>query len=100
MAPRERDYETEQAERVAEVRAREEEGGDANAIRQCNEAKLDFRFDEETKPGCVMLDVSVPKHLDSSLIDVDVHPGWASIVIKSKVLRLRVRASDFDFNHW
>lgn len=32
------------------------------------------------------------KHLDSSLIDVDVHPNYVSIVIKSKVLRLRLPA--------
>lgn len=90
MAPRERDYEAEQRQRVAEVRAKEEAEGDHNAVRQCNEPKLDFRFDEEERPGFVVLDVGVPKHLDSSLIDVDVHPAWASIVIKGKVLRLRV----------
>jgi protein TilB len=28
------------------------------------------------------------RHLDSSLIDVDVHPHYISIVIKGKVLRL------------
>lgn len=32
----------------------------------------------------------VPKHMDSSLIDVDVHPTYVSVIIKSKVLRLRL----------
>jgi hypothetical protein len=40
--------------------------------------------------GCVVLEVALPRHLDSSLIDVDVHPTWVSLVIKAKVLRLKV----------
>jgi hypothetical protein len=52
----------------------------------------DFRWDEDSKPGFVILEVSIPKHLDSSLIDVDVHPNYISIVIKSKLLRLRLPA--------
>jgi hypothetical protein len=36
------------------------------------------------------LDVSVPKHLSTSLIDVDVHPTFLTIIIKSKVLRLKL----------
>ena len=36
--------------------------------------------------------MKVAKFLDSSLIDVDVHPTYLSLVIKSKVLRLRLPA--------
>eukprot|EP00953_Heterococcus_sp_UTEX-ZZ885_P003407 2370-Heterococcus_DN1.PRE.3 len=82
--PRDRDYEQEHADSIDKARQRESDG----VIRQCNEGKLDFSFDESTKPGCVSLDVNVPRHLDSSLIDVDVHPHYISIVIKGKVLRL------------
>lgn len=77
------------------ARAREAEG----VIRQCNEGKLEFRFEEKTiaKGGVgqgrrrgggdtVVLEVSVPRYLDSSLIDLDVHPHYVSIVIKGKVL--------------
>jgi protein TilB len=46
----------------------------------------------------VLLDVSVPKHLDSSLIDVDVHPNYVSVVIKGKVLRLTLPA-EVDSSH-
>lgn len=90
MAPRERDYEKEQAERVEEIRQREQESN--GRVRQCNEGKWDFIVDEETRPGFVVLDVAVQRHLDSSLIDVDVHPSWVSVVIKSKVLRLQLPA--------
>ena len=54
------------------------------------EPKLDFSFDETTRRGCLLLDVALPKHLSSSLVDVDVHPTYVSVVVKSKVLRLRL----------
>lgn len=90
-APRQRDYEKEQAEALAAIRKKEEETGERE-VKQKNEGGWGFRWDEETKQGCVMLDVEVARHLDSSLIDVDVHPNYISIVIKSKVLRLRLPA--------
>eukprot|EP00605_Chrysophyceae_sp_TOSAG23-4_P002569 GSChrysophyteH1.ASY1.ANO1.2834.1 assembled CDS len=73
--PKERDYEKEQAAAVAEIRKKEEESGERE-IKQKNEAG----------------------HLDSSLIDVDVHPTYVSVIIKGKTLRLRtlceVKADD------
>lgn len=88
------------------ARKREAEG----AIRQCNEGKLEFRFEEtraggsgsegsmgaggglsgrggrsSSSSGDIVLEVAVPKYLDSSLIDLDVHPHYVSIVIKGKV---------------
>jgi len=81
---------------VERARKREAEG----AIRQCNEAKLEFRFEEtraggisgggsggsgSSGSGDVVLEVAVPKYLDSSLIDLDVHPHYVSVVIKGKV---------------
>lgn len=52
------------------------------------EGKWPFRFDEEARPGFLLLSLDIQKHLSTSLIDVDVHPTYVSIVIKSKVLRL------------
>jgi protein TilB len=90
-APRQRDYEKEQAEALAAIRKKEEESGERE-VKQKNEGGWGFRWDEETKQGCVILDVEIARHLDSSLIDVDVHPTYISVVIKSKVLRLRLPA--------
>ena len=90
-APRQRDYEKEQAEALAAIRKKEEESGERE-VKQKNEGGWGFRWDEETKQGCVILDVEIARHLDSSLIDVDVHPTYVSVVIKSKVLRLRLPA--------
>ena len=54
-------------------------------IKQRNEGGWEFRWDEESRPGYILLEVDVPKFLDSSLIDVDVHPTYISMIIKSKV---------------
>eukprot|EP01084_Bolivina_argentea_P143150 251434_1 len=84
MLPKERDIESEQKEAVVKAREREKEGN----IMQCNQGKWDFDFDEEALPGTISLRVSLPRFLDSSLIDLDVHPSYVSIVVKGKVLRL------------
>lgn len=86
--PKERNYSQEQQSAVERIRQMEEEG----RIRQCNEGKWEFSFDEVSKPGHVVLDVGIQRHLDSSLIDVDIHPNYASLIIKSKVLRLNLPA--------
>lgn len=39
-------------------------------IKQKNEGGWEFYWDEETKPGVVILEVRVAKHLDSSLIGI------------------------------
>merc|ERR1711871_45216 len=89
--PKERDYNKEHAAKKEEIRRKEEESGERE-IRQKNEGGWSFRWDEESRRGFVVLEVSLPRHLDSSLIDVDVHPSYVSIVIKSKLLRLRLPA--------
>lgn len=89
--PKERDYEKEQKEAVEVLRRKEEETGERE-IKQKNEGGWDFQWDEESKQGYVILEVHVAKFLDSSLIDVDVHPTFVSIIIKTKTLRLRLPA--------
>ena len=59
-----------------------------NCLHSTAEGKWDFQFDEDTNPGFILLQISVPKHLSSALIDVDVHPTYVTIVIKAKILRL------------
>eukprot|EP00752_Nemacystus_decipiens_P004237 g3870.t1 len=97
--PKDRNFELEQAAAVERARKREAE----SAIMQCNEGKLKFRFEEtragggdgggsSSSSGDIVLEVAVPKYLDSSLIDLDVHPHYVSIVIKGKVLRLSLQA--------
>jgi len=82
------EFELEQEEAIERARQREEKG----QILQCNEGKWKYVLSEENKPGHIQLDISIQKHLSSSLIDVDVHPTLISVVIKSKVLRLLLPA--------
>ncbi|RHY91560.1 hypothetical protein DYB35_010258, partial [Aphanomyces astaci] len=70
--PKERDYAREHADALAKARY-----------------EWAFHMDEESKPGFVLVEVGVPKFLDSSLIHVDMHPTYVSILIKNKLLRLR-----------
>jgi protein TilB len=86
--PKERDYDKEQKAAVEEIRRKEEESGERE-VKQKNEGGWDFSWDEDSKPGMLILSIPVPRHLDSSLIDVDVHPTYVSVIIKSKTLRLR-----------
>jgi protein TilB len=96
-APKERNYEQEQASSISEIRSKEQSLQEQE-IKQKNEGGYEFVWDEDTKPGYLSLEVMVPKHLDSSLIDVDIHPTYVSVIIKSKLLRLRlpceIKASD------
>lgn len=67
-------------------------------IKQKNEGGWEFYWDEESRPGVVVLEVRVQKFLDSSLIDVDVHPTYVSMVIKSKVsTRMRMLFKQLHF---
>lgn len=82
--PRERDSGAEHAQALQT--ARRQEQTDA-PLRQCNEGKWDFRLVDEVAD--VVLEVDLPRFLDTSLVDVDVHPSYVSIVAKNKLLRLR-----------
>ncbi|KAA0157371.1 hypothetical protein FNF28_06525 [Cafeteria roenbergensis] len=85
----ERDYAKEHRERLAEVRRREEEEARlGERVRARNEAKLEFTLDDEDGQGNVVLVLQLPRFLDSSLIDVDAHPGHVSIVARGKVFRM------------
>lgn len=89
--PKDRNYELEQLQTVEDVR-KKEEASEEQEIKQKNEGGWNFVWDEESRPGHVVLDVQVSSFLDSSLMDVDIHPAYVSIIIKSKLLRLRLPA--------
>ena len=45
-------------------------------------------MEEEDGKGNVILEIDIPKFIDTSLVDVDVQPTYASIVVKNKTTRL------------
>lgn len=57
-------------------------------MKQRNEGGWEFSWDEFIKPGFLLFDLKVSSYLDSSLIDVDIHPTFIRIIIKGKLLRL------------
>lgn len=83
--PKERNTEAEHEEALRKARLLEERGD--GSIRQCNEGKWEFRLTDEILD--IILEVDLPRFLDTSLVDVDVHPSYVSIVAKNKVLRLK-----------
>ncbi|CEG38279.1 Protein phosphatase 1, regulatory subunit, and related proteins [Plasmopara halstedii] len=83
--PRERNMEREHNLMLQKVREQEESAD--GTVRQCNEGKWDFQLMDEIFE--IILEVHLPRFLDTSLIDVDVHPSYVSIVAKNKVFRLK-----------
>lgn len=108
----EKEWAEEHADTVQKVREREERGRELlfaeskndthkkdGGIKQCNQGKYEFWFEEEesvkddgngkkSTAGTLVMRVAIPKYLSTSLIDVDIHPTYVSIVIKSKILRV------------
>jgi protein TilB len=58
-------------------------------IRQCNEGKYDFYFEEE-EGKWIALELAVPRHLHTDQIDCDVNPYYVRCVVKEKVTQLKI----------
>jgi len=59
---------------------------DGSKVLQRNEGKYPFQFTNTDK--LLILEVFITKFLETSLIDVDVHPTWIRVTIKGKDLVL------------
>ena len=88
MQPAQRDTVAEHDAAVAALRARDIAG---TSPPQCNSGKWAFAIvdgDDGTPdcaPGFVMLRLGLPRFLDTSLVDIDNHPFYVSVVAKGKV---------------
>lgn len=58
-------------------------------IRQCNEGRYDFMFSESKDRTCILLEVLVPRFMDTSLVNVDLNPNYIRLEIKGKVTQLK-----------
>lgn len=70
--------------RKREVKFFKENGEPLNV----NTSKIDFTLKEDEENGLITLDVACYKHLDTSLMDVDVQPRYVRVAIKEKFLQL------------
>ncbi|KAJ8011394.1 hypothetical protein DPEC_G00057740 [Dallia pectoralis] len=57
-------------------------------VMNVNEPKLDFCLTEDENNNTVILDLEVYRHMDTSLMDVDVQPTYARVTVKGKVFQL------------
>ncbi|OWA54170.1 Protein tilB-like protein [Hypsibius exemplaris] len=66
--------------------------GPTGEVLNVNEARLEYTLkeDDEEENNEIVLDVSVYRHLDSSLVDVDVNPTFVKVTVKGKVLQLKL----------
>ncbi|OAD52288.1 Protein TILB like protein [Eufriesea mexicana] len=53
-----------------------------------NQPKIAFKLDDERYSDRIVLEVALYKYLDTSYVDVDVHPDYVRVTIKGKVLQL------------
>eukprot|EP00514_Thraustochytrium_sp_LLF1b_P007192 CAMPEP_0184539728 /NCGR_PEP_ID=MMETSP0198_2-20121128/18281_1 /TAXON_ID=1112570 /ORGANISM="Thraustochytrium sp., Strain LLF1b" /LENGTH=425 /DNA_ID=CAMNT_0026933263 /DNA_START=28 /DNA_END=1305 /DNA_ORIENTATION=+ len=82
--PRERDYDKEHNEAVAEARSKQYFSD--GRIRQCNEAGLEFSIEED--PSTFYFRVKLPRYVDTSLIDCQVFPRFVQVIFRDKTLRV------------
>lgn len=57
-------------------------------VMNVNEPKLDFSLTEDEDTNTVILDLAVYRHMDTSLIDVDVQPTYARVNVKGKTFQI------------
>jgi len=61
-----------------------------DALLQVNEGKYDFIFENDDLEDEIVLRVQIPKHYDTSLVDVDYHSDIIRVLIKGELLLLRL----------
>ncbi|XP_075993653.1 dynein axonemal assembly factor 11 [Genypterus blacodes] len=61
-------------------------------VMNVNEPKLDFSLSEDEDSNTLVLDLAVFRHMDSSLMDVDVQPTYVRVNIKGKIFQLVLSA--------
>ncbi|KAM7379821.1 hypothetical protein PAMP_005343 [Pampus punctatissimus] len=57
-------------------------------VMNVNEPKLDFCLTEDDENNTIVLDLAVYRHMDTSLIDVDVQPTYARVSVKGKIFQM------------
>ena len=87
--PKERNFEREHEEAVKTARSKTHFAD--GRVRQCNEGKLKFSIQEDTKS--LYLLVPLPRFMDTSLVECDVHPTYVTVIAKNKTLRLALPAT-------
>jgi protein TilB len=59
-------------------------------MRQCNEGKYEFRVEEYEDPVVTTFTLRVPKFMDTSLLNVEVHPFFVSVRVKDRLTQIKL----------
>ncbi|KAM6954050.1 dynein axonemal assembly factor 11 [Aplochiton taeniatus] len=57
-------------------------------VMNVNEARLDFTLTEDEENNGLVLGLEVYRHMDSSLLDVDIQPTYVRVHVKGKIFQL------------
>ncbi|KAM6989448.1 dynein axonemal assembly factor 11 isoform 2-T2 [Tautogolabrus adspersus] len=57
-------------------------------VMNVNEPKLDFSLTEDEENNTIILDLGVYRHMDTSLMDVDIQPTYARVSVKGKIFQI------------
>ena len=57
-------------------------------IRQANQGKYEWRYDESSDKTCVIFEIKLPKFMETSMIDCDLHPDYVRLDIKGRITQL------------
>jgi len=58
------------------------------SVRQANQGKYEWRYDETPDKTCVIFEIRIPKFMDTQLIDCDLQPEYVRLEIKGRVTQL------------
>lgn len=58
------------------------------SVRQVNQGKYEWRYDETPDKTCVIFEIKLPKHMETANIECDLHPDFVRITAKGKVTQL------------
>ena len=59
-------------------------------IRQANEGKYEWRFDETQDKVNVIFEIKIPKYLETASIGVDLQPNYVRLDIKGRITQLSI----------
>ena len=66
------------------------QGHRASCCLSLHAGKWEFSFSESADGRCVVLEVGLGRHLDTSLVEADVQPGLVRLLAKGRLLQLRL----------
>lgn len=59
-------------------------------VRQANQGKYEWRFDESDDKTQVIFEIKIPKFMDTALINVDLQPTYLRLDIKGRITQLSI----------